>query len=165
MSEPAILDLMPLLRRYARSLARDRFDAEDLLQDCLVTAYSREDDWRGVNRKAWLMKIMTNLNFNRLRKNRKSRDLFEADQDGQNIAHPASPDPVEQRSLRAALELLSPENRAVLMLVSVEGYSYAEAAEILDVPVGTVMSRLSRTRKFLAGQLAGDNVFELRRPE
>ncbi|MEQ5776054.1 MULTISPECIES: RNA polymerase sigma factor [unclassified Thalassospira] len=176
MKEPGILELIPNLRRYARALVRNSHDAEDLLQDCLVSAYGNAQSWRGINRKAWLMKIMTNLNYNRLRKQRSTRALF--DEDGENIvetvASPPAGDFATHDSLRRAVELLDPDQRAVLMLVAIEGYSYGECADILQIPQGTVMSRLSRARKFLATHLSlqnGDdhttppNVIALRRPK
>lgn len=181
MTEPGILELIPNLRRYARALVRDRHDAEDLLQDCLVSAYDNAESWRGINRKAWLMKIMTNLNYNRLRKQRNSRAIFREDSDDmmESIASPAAGDFTAQDSLRRAVEALDSDQRAVLMLVAIEGYSYGECADILQIPQGTVMSRLSRARRALAQILAGEkgespvtdnatntaNVIALRRPK
>lgn len=68
----AMLDLIPQLRRYARSLTRSSHDAEDLLQDCLTNAVENEASWRGTNLRAWMTRIMTNLNYNNLRKNRRT---------------------------------------------------------------------------------------------
>jgi RNA polymerase sigma-70 factor (ECF subfamily) len=175
MKEPGIPELIPNLRRYARALVRDIHDAEDLLQDCLVLAYGNAQSWRGINRKAWLMTIMTNLNYNRLRKQHSTRALFDEDTDniGETVATPATGDFATQDALRCAVEMLDSDQRAVLMLVAIEGHSYGECADILRIPLGTVMSRLSRARKFLAHHMSAQdsddtdapNVIALRRPK
>ncbi|MCB1492897.1 MAG: sigma-70 family RNA polymerase sigma factor [Rhodobiaceae bacterium] len=166
--EKQALRTLPRLRRYAASLCRDPGEAEDLVQDCLERAFARRSSWRGDNLAAWLMTILTNLYRNRVR-DRASRPHHaslddETETARTTLAAPtAEPDPISRRRLLIALETLQADQRAVLMLVVVEGYSYAEVAEILSVPVGTVMSRLSRARAALKTTLEGENVFELRR--
>jgi RNA polymerase sigma-70 factor (ECF subfamily) len=84
----------------------------------------------------------------------------------ENLAAVEQPsDPLERSRLEGALNALSEENRAVLMLVVMEGYTYQQVADMLDIPIGTVMSRLSRARQKIAEQLRADNIITLRRPK
>ncbi len=162
--ESRIVELLPRLRRYARSLARDGHEADDLLQDCVENAIAGQGYWRGANLAGWMMAIMTNLNRNRHRRQQRS-GMFSALDD---VAEPASTtepaDPLERDRLLGAINALSPDQRAVLMLIVIEGYSYAEIAVMLDIPLGTVMSRLSRARHSVADTLRGHNIIDMRRP-
>lgn len=158
-----MLALLPQLRRYSRSLTRSHADSEDLLQDCVEIALTRRKQWRGANLKAWALAIMTNLyrNDRRFTARHPQIDLDEAE----DIVAPATAnDPLERDRLKIALDALSAEYRAVLMLVVIEGYSYREVADLLDIPLGTVMSRLSRARERLRETLAQSNIISLRRP-
>ncbi len=162
--ESDILALLPALRRYSRSLTRSDAEGEDLFQDCVEAALARRANWRGINLKAWIYAIMTNLHRNSGRHARRHSavDLEEA----ADLPAPATPDdPLERRRLHAALNGLPDEQRAVLMLVVVEGYAYHEVAEILELPIGTVMSRLSRARQRLRDALAEKNIIAMRRPK
>lgn len=161
--ETKILDLMPLLRRYSRSLSDSIPDADDLLQDSLAAALSNQGSWRGKNLQSWLMTIMTNQNRNRRRRMRNAPGFVNMD-NADNIADSSTQsDPLQRNRLHGAINLLSEEYRSVLMLVAVEGYTYAEVADILSIPTGTVMSRLSRARKKLAETMAGNNIIALRK--
>ncbi|GAA4173978.1 RNA polymerase sigma factor [Shinella granuli] len=158
-----ILALLPQLRRYSRSLTRSDAESEDLLQDCVEKALSHRRQWRGANIRAWAYRIMTNLHLNARRAvaRRPSVGIEEAE----NLVESAPPsDPLARNQLVQALNTLPKEARAVLMLVAVEGHTYQEVAEILDVPIGTVMSRLSRARQLLREKLAAENVIHLRSP-
>lgn len=160
--ESEMLALLPQLRRYSRSLARSDSDGEDLLQDCVEKILVHRSEWRGGSFKSWVYRIMTNLYLNarRSQARRPSTTLDEAE----DLAAAATGDPLENRRLMQALDSLPQDARAVLMLVVVEGYAYQEAAEILEVPVGTVMSRLSRARQTLRERLREDNIVPIRRP-
>ena len=158
-----MLALLPQLRRYSRSLTRSDSDSEDLLQDCVEKVLVHGSEWRGGSFKSWVYRIMTNLHLNTRRSlaRRPSSPLDEAE----GLAAAAAPDdPLQRRRLMQALDSLPADGRAVLMLVVVEGHAYQEAAEILQVPVGTVMSRLSRARQALRERLREDNVVAIRRP-
>ncbi|UXT23846.1 RNA polymerase sigma factor [Agrobacterium tumefaciens] len=161
--ETEMLALMPMLRRYSRSLSRSDADGEDLLQDCVEKALTNKRQWRGTGLKSWAYTIMTNLYRNRHRAEKRhpseSLDGHESIAGAETLS-----DTLENDRLHGALALLSPDMRAVLMLVTVEGYSYQEAAETLAIPLGTVMSRLSRARETLRQHLAADNIIPLRRP-
>lgn len=156
--------LLPDLRRYARSLSASDADGEDLLHDGVERLLVTRASWSGTNFRAWAMTIVTNLYRNGGRRERRfpSVDLDEA---SDIAAIPAIGDPLERARLQRALDRLSADFRATLMLVVVEGHSYAEVAEIMHVPVGTVMSRLSRARTELARHLEADNIVPLRRSE
>jgi RNA polymerase sigma-70 factor (ECF subfamily) len=163
-TEQSILDLMPALRRYALSLSRNRQDAEDLVQDSLESAFAHIGAWRGANLRGWLLTIMTNLHRSRYR-TLAGRTESAAIETAETVEAPsAQGDPLERDRLLAAINLLAPEQRSVLMLVVVEGYTYAEVAEMQGIPIGTVMSRLSRARRAIAENLNGRNIVGLRRP-
>jgi RNA polymerase sigma-70 factor (ECF subfamily) len=144
---------IPRLRRYARALAGDNHRADDLVQDTLERALTKFHLWRhGSDLRAWMFTIMHNVFINQL-KARRELALDDAVEDGLQSA-PQS-DPLELRDLDAALRRLPVEQREVLLLVGLEQLSYAEASQALDVPVGTVMSRLSRGRERLRALMSG----------
>jgi RNA polymerase sigma factor (sigma-70 family) len=150
--------LVPALRRYALSLMRDRPAADDLVQDCLERAISRWHQRReDGDAKAWVFTILHNLAINRLRQaERRGRHVAIDDVDESVVARPATQDDaLRHRDLMRALNELPEEQRGVLLLVSVEDLSYAEAARVLDIPIGTVMSRLARAREKLRRAVDG----------
>lgn len=156
---------IPRLRRYAIALLRDRIAADDLVQDVVLRALDRLHLWReGTNMRTWLFTIMHNLHANDRR--RLSRTADNQPYDEAVLARGVAPEQesaVELSQLADAIGRLPVPQREVLLLVGLEGFSYAEAAQTLDVPVGTVMSRLSRTREELRRTLDGDNVSQIRR--
>ena len=156
--------LIPSLRRLARALTHDRDTADDLVQDTLARALTHENLWRGGSLKAWAVTILLNQHRNRQRAlSRRGRTdpLDEARIAG---GLPASTD-VELKAIERGLALLPDEQREVLLLVALEGLTYKEAADALGIPIGTVMSRLSRARASLRTYLEGDSVVPLRRPK
>lgn len=156
---------IPRLRRYAIALLRDRIAADDLVQDVVLRALDRLHLWReGTNMRTWLFTIMHNLHANDMR--RLSRTADNLPLEGAALSRGTPPEQeaaVELSQLADAIAGLPLPQRQVLLLVRLEGFSYADAAETLDVPVGTVMSRLSRTREELRRTLDGDNVSQIRR--
>ena len=164
--EDQVLSLMPLLRRYSRSLARSDADGEDLLQDCVEKVLVRRAQWRGGSLRSWAFTIMTNLYRDGYRRARLHPSVELSDETApQELSEPLEGDPLEKQRLNQAINALPPDYRAVLMLVVVEGYSYQEVANTLAVPIGTVMSRLSRARRQMAGHLAQSNIVPMRRPK
>jgi len=144
---------IPRLRRYARALAGDSHRADDLVQDTLERALTKFHLWRhGSDLRAWMFAIMHNVFINQL-KARRELALDEAAE--AMLEGAAQSDPLEMRDLDAALRCLPVEQREVLLLVGLEQLSYAEASQALDVPVGTVMSRLSRGRERLRALMSG----------
>lgn len=148
---------IPRLRRYAYALTGDPSHGDDLVQECLERAWGRRrlyEPSRPI--RPWLFTILHNLHVNHVRR-RASEPAMVSQHDAVNreAVAPAEPGEVEVEDLRRALANLAPAQRDVLLLVGLEQLSYREAAAILDVPVGTVMSRLSRARAQLREQLAG----------
>jgi len=134
--------LIPALRRYARALVRNAATADDLVQDCLERAVSHWHQRREGNPRSWLFVILHNVAIEETSES----DLGE--------------DAVQERKLMyqdvlKKLAKLPEEQRAVLLLVAVEDLSYADAAKVLNIPIGTVMSRLSRARERLQQEIEG----------
>jgi RNA polymerase sigma factor (sigma-70 family) len=150
----SIVELIPRLRRYARALAGDRTAADDLVQDTLERAWSKLHLYRrGTDLRAWLFTVMHNVYVNQRRAARSSMPL---DEEMPELAQPArESDMLVLRDLDAAIRRLPPDQREVLLLVALEDMSYAEAAEALEIPIGTVMSRLARAREKLRAMLSG----------
>jgi RNA polymerase sigma-70 factor (ECF subfamily) len=152
--------LIPALRRYARALLAERTASDDLVQDCLERAITR---WHqrhpDGDARTWLFSILHNLAINRLRQqNRRGAHISIEDATDSLAAVPASQeDALRHRDLVAALDVLPDEQRSVLLLVSVEDLSYAEAAKVLGIPIGTVMSRLARAREKLSKLMDRDH--------
>ncbi|WP_372617350.1 sigma-70 family RNA polymerase sigma factor [Falsiroseomonas sp.] len=144
--------LVPALRRFAWSLTRNADEADDLVQDCLEHALGAWQRRHGDgNLRAWLFAILYNLYVSgRRRLARRARLLEQVAQFGEVATPAGGPDSTVQcAEVLGQVDTLPEEQRAVLLLVGVEGLSYEETAEVLDVPVGTVMSRLSRGRERL----------------
>jgi RNA polymerase sigma-70 factor (ECF subfamily) len=143
---------IPALRRYAWSLLRSREDADDLVHDCLARAldklHTRRDD---ADVRAWLFTILHNLFVSQHRRRRARAGTVPLEEEHANAAsRPATQeDQLLWRDMLRALERLPEEQRSVVLLVSVEDLSYAEAAAVLGIPIGTVMSRLARGRERL----------------
>jgi len=147
---------IPRLRRYARALTGDSSAADDLVQDTLERAWRRLALWRtGSDLRAWLFTIMHNIYVNQVKANPRMRsqttELPTADL---RVASPVE-DRLVLRDLHKALTNLSHEQREVLLLIGLEQMSYGEAAKVLGIPVGTVMSRLSRGREQLRAMTSG----------
>ena len=152
-----IAQQIPRLRRYARALTGDRSAADDLVQDTLERALSRFHLWRrGSDLRAWLFTIMHNIYVNQARSRaRHQHEALEADPAAEALRG-RDPEWLELRDLSAALARIPDEQRTVLLLVGLEQFTYEEAARILEVPIGTVMSRLSRGRERLRALLGGE---------
>ncbi|HMO31307.1 sigma-70 family RNA polymerase sigma factor [Enterovirga sp.] len=156
---------IPALRRYAWALLRDGEGADDLVQDCLERALSRWHlRWREGDMRAWLFAILHNLFIDGLRRRSSEGLRVELDQLPDLAAPAADPETrIVMRDVLEGLETLPPEQKAVLLLVCVEDLSYEAAARVLGVPVGTVMSRLSRAREKLRRAVTTPGAPRLRR--
>ncbi|RWX80778.1 sigma-70 family RNA polymerase sigma factor [Neorhizobium lilium] len=143
-----VIAQLTALRRYARSLARTSSDAEDLVHDALVKAYERRATFRtGANLRAWLFAILHNTHIDRHRAQatRLRQESGRIDESG--LSYPASQEQsIRLRQVREAFMTLPEEQREALHLVAVEDMTYQEAAESLGIPIGTLMSRISRAR-------------------
>jgi RNA polymerase sigma-70 factor (ECF subfamily) len=155
-----LMDHIPRLRRYARALIRNQELADDLVQDTLERALSRTGLFEaGTDLRAWVFTIMHNVFANQTRK--ASARALHVSVDAENIAESEFAVPagqtrsLEMRDLDYALQRLPQEQREVLLLVGLEEMSYADVALTLGIPIGTVMSRLSRGRERLRNLMAG----------
>jgi RNA polymerase sigma-70 factor (ECF subfamily) len=164
--EEEALALADQVYRVARGLSRSKEEAEDLMQEAYARAFR---SWRsytpGTNLRAWLLRILTNLNIDRGRRAQRTPDqqpLEESDYFLYNQLEAASGETEEERVLERlsqdhvaeALAAVPHDFRDVVVLVDIGDFSYAEAAQILDIPIGTVMSRLHRGRRILKKELA-----------
>lgn len=142
---------IPRLRRYARALTRDVVAADDLVQDCLARALGKLHLWQeGTDLRAWLFTILHNQYVNQVRRAvREGVVVGLSETEPMLTRAPHQGKRLELRDLERAIAKLPEEQRSVILLVGLEGMRYEEVAEILDVPVGTVRSRLSRGRDAL----------------
>ncbi len=156
---PELVAAIPRLRRYARVLTGDSTRADDLVQDTLARAWEKRRLWRaGSDLRAWLFTIMHNVHVNQLALARRDAANVSLDADGGLAWEPAvrgnQLDRVELMELVQQMGKLPAEQREVLLLAAVEELRYEEIAVVLAVPVGTVMSRLSRAREKLRNLVA-----------
>ena len=142
-----VMQQVPALRRYARALTGEHSAADDLVQDCLERALSRAHLWRRPDSlRGWLFAIMHNVHANHRRAAARRPQINELNEDTHSAVAPSQLDSVHVSQVAAAVGLLAEDQRRVLLLVALEGMKYEEVARLLGVPVGTVMSRLSRAR-------------------
>lgn len=150
-----LVALLPRLRRFATALTGSSAEAEDLLQAAVEKALRAEDRFKpGTRLDSWMFRIVQNAWIDETRAaRRRAAPLEEAShvvgEDGREVAGLS----LDAAAARAAMAALSPDQRAVAALVLVDGLSYKEAAETLQVPIGTVMSRLSRARAAVVAKL------------
>ena len=149
-----IVPFIPNLRRYARALVGDRDGADDLVQDTLERAVRKFHLWRPGDLRAWLFSIMHNVFVNQL-KSRKIAPSVEIDE-ATIAAHVPTVDRVDVLDLQRALLVLAPEQREVVLLIALEDMTYADVSTALGIPIGTVMSRLSRGRDRLRKLMNGE---------
>jgi RNA polymerase sigma factor (sigma-70 family) len=150
--------VIPALRRYARALVRDRSAADDLVQDCLERAVSRWHQRRlDGDPRSWMFTILHNLAISRFRGlKRAPAEVVIDEAPEREVAQMASQErTIEVQDILRCVDQLPEEQRSVLLLVVVEDLSYAQAADVLDIPIGTVMSRLSRARDRLIELMDG----------
>lgn len=142
---------LPRLRRFAQALTRDRSDADDLAQAACERALRNLDRFQpGTRLDSWLFRIAQNLHLNERRGTAtRARHLRAVEDEAPKATAASGEAQAELAQVRAFIDGLPPEQRVVLLLIAVEGYGYAEAARILDVPEGTVTSRLARARRAL----------------
>jgi RNA polymerase sigma-70 factor (ECF subfamily) len=145
---------IPRLRRYARALTRDVARADDLVQSCLLRAIDKQELWeRGTDLRAWLLTILHNQHVNEVRRSMREGSAIALDEDLLPTVTPNAFASLQLRDLERAIAALRDEERAVILLVGLEGLIYEDVAKILGVPVGTVRSRLSRGRQHLREML------------
>lgn len=157
MPEPRdqLLACIPRLRRYARALVGERAGADDLVQDTVERGWARLASWRGgSDMRAWLFSIMHNVHIDQVR-----RPSVPTESLSEETVMPTAPGSastgLELRDIETALRQLPDEQREILLLVALEELSYDEVAHTLNIPIGTVMSRLSRAREKLRANMEG----------
>ena len=155
--ERELLTLVPRLRRFARALTRDSADADDLTQAALERALKGRGQWQpGTRLDAWMMRIMRNCWIDEARRRARSDRTFAPEEAGERVGsddHERIERRLELQDVDRAMGTLPAEQREVIALVLVEGLAYREAAELLEIPIGTLTSRLTRGRQALARML------------
>jgi RNA polymerase sigma-70 factor (ECF subfamily) len=156
----AIAGELPRLRRHALSLLYNRADAEDLIQDCLEIALTKQESLQDRSKlRGWLFSILNNLFLMRLRTKARRGSALPIEEFADHLAASVPPDDrIAATDLGRAMGKLSVEHRQILLLINVEGQNYQEVADILGVPIGTVMSRLARARERLRALLEGHDL-------
>ena len=154
--ERELLALLPRLRRFARALAVEPADADDLCQVALERALKAEAQWeRGTRLDSWMYRIMRNCWIDETRSRSRRARTFVPAEEGENVGADSREIEmkVEMHDVDKAMNSLNEDQREVIALVLVEGLAYREAAELLDIPMGTLTSRLTRGRQALARML------------
>jgi RNA polymerase sigma-70 factor (ECF subfamily) len=149
-----IVTLLPRLRRFARNLTRNTHDADDVVQIAIERALTRLDQWhRDARLDSWMFKIVRNAWIDELRSRARRDKLFVGAEAGENIGADSMAREADLLSVQSAMARLPEDQREAVSLVLIEGLPYREAAEVLDVPIGTLTSRLARGREALQALL------------
>ncbi len=149
-----IVALLPRLRRFARNLVRDPHDADDVVQIAVERALTRLDQWHSDARlDSWLFKIVRNAWIDEVRARGRRAKIFLPEEAGEQVGAALMEREIDRLSTEAALARLPEDQRVAVGLVLVEGLSYKDAADALEVPIGTLTSRLARGREALQGML------------
>ncbi len=150
-----IAALLPRLRRFGRAVTRHREDADDLVQIAVERALSRAEQWEaGTRLDSWLFRIMKNAWIDEVRGRIRRSDVLAPEEAGEHIGSDPSDGYVHQLAVQKAVSMLNEDQRMVVSLVLIEGLPYKEAAEVLEIPIGTLTSRLVRARETLQGLLS-----------
>ncbi|MGV8941199.1 MAG: sigma-70 family RNA polymerase sigma factor [Lysobacter sp.] len=154
-----LCDLLPRLRRFARSLTGNPHDADDVVQIALERALQRTSQWReeagGLD--AWMFGIVRNAWLDEVRSRQRRGRMFAPEEDGLKVGVATVDTHLQGVSVEAAMARLPADQREAVALVLVEGFSYREAAAVLEVPMGTLTSRLARGRQALQSMLGDSN--------
>jgi RNA polymerase sigma-70 factor, ECF subfamily len=152
-----IVLLLPRLRRFARNLVRNPHDADDVVQVAVERALLRSDQWRRDARlDSWMFKIVRNAWIDEVRSRGRRDKVFLAEEAGENVGTEPIENEITSMSIQAAMAQLPEEQRTAVSLVLIEGLPYKEAAEVLEVPIGTLTSRLARGREALQKLLGSE---------
>ena len=152
-----IASLLPRLRRFARSIAWNREDADDLVQVAVERALNRSEQWeQGTRLDSWIFRIMKNAWIDELRGRVRRERLFAPEEAGEHVGDNFAEAQQQRMLMQKAVSLLSEEQRMVVGLVLIDGLPYKEAAQALDIPIGTLTSRLARARLALQAILSDE---------
>ena len=150
-----IAALLPRLRRFARTITYNREDADDLVQVAVERALSRSAQWEaGTRLDSWLFRIMKNAWIDEVRTRIRRDRMFAPEEAGEHVGNDYAEAHQQRMAIQKAISLLSEDHRIVIGLVLVDGLPYKEAAEVLEIPMGTLTSRLARAREALQGLLS-----------
>lgn len=145
-----IAALLPRLRRFARTIVYNREDADDLVQIAVERALARSAQWQPDTRlDSWLFRIMKNAWIDEVRSRIRRDNLFAPEEAGEHVGDQAAEAQQQRMAIEKAVGMLSEEHRMVVALVLVDGMPYKEASEVLEIPMGTLTSRLVRARTAL----------------
>jgi RNA polymerase sigma-70 factor, ECF subfamily len=149
-----IVALLPRLRRFARNLVRSPHDADDMVQIAVERALLRLDQWhRDARLDSWLFKILRNAWIDEVRSRGRRAKIFMPEEAGEHLGEASIDREVDRLSVQSALARLPEDQRLAVSLVLVEGLAYKDAADVLEVPIGTLTSRLARGREALQAML------------
>jgi RNA polymerase sigma-70 factor (ECF subfamily) len=152
-----LLELLPRLRRFARNLIRQPEDADDIVQIALERALTRCEQWDSSSRlDSWMFGIIRNAWLDELRSRQRRGPQLDIDDMSDTLADGQAAVEIEVMSVQTAMAKLPEEQRTAVSLVLVEGLSYKEAAQVMDIPIGTLTSRLARGREALQALLGGN---------
>lgn len=150
-----IAALLPRLRRFARTITFNRDDADDLVQIAVERALNRAVQWEaGTRLDSWIFRIMKNAWIDEVRSRIRRDAVFAPEEAGEHVGDDFAEAHQQRMAIQKAISLLSEDHRIVIGLVLVDGLPYKEAAEVLEVPMGTLTSRLARAREALQGLLS-----------
>jgi RNA polymerase sigma factor (sigma-70 family) len=148
--ENDIAGLLPRLRRFARSITFHREDADDVVQIAVERALTRAEQWQpGTRLDSWMFRIVKNAWIDEVRARARRDQLFAPEEEGEHVGDDTAAAHQQRMAVEKAMSLLSEDHRMVIGLVLVDGLPYKEAAEVLDIPIGTLTSRLARAREAL----------------
>ncbi len=152
--------LLPRLRRFARSVCRQRDDADDLVQTAIERALRHLDQWQeGTRLDSWMFRIMKNAWIDEVRARRRRDEVHAPEEAGATVGVSESATHIARLSIEAAMARLPDEQRIAIGLVFVDGMAYREAADVLEIPIGTLTSRLARGRDALQAALGSSGGF------
>lgn len=150
-----IAALLPRLRRFARSIVYHREDADDLVQVAVERALGRSGQWEpGTRLDSWMFRIMKNAWIDEVRSRMRRDTVFAPEEAGEHVGDNYAEAHQQRMAIEKAVSMLSDEHRMVIALVLVDGMPYKEAAEVLEIPMGTLTSRLVRARTALQALLS-----------
>ena len=150
-----IAHLLPRLRRFARTIVWNREDADDLVQAAVERALGRSEQWQpGTRLDSWMFRIMKNAWVDEVRSRIRRDRVMAPEEAGEHVGDESAEAQQQRMAIAKAMSMLSDDHRVVIGLVLVEGLPYKEAAEVLEIPMGTLTSRLARAREALQGLLS-----------
>jgi len=145
-----LAELLPRLRRFARTVTYHREDADDLVQLALERALTRSEQWEpGTRLDSWMFRIVKNAWIDEVRSRIRRERVFAPEEEGEHVGDESAEAHQQRMAVQKAISLLSEDHRIVIGLVLVDGLPYKEAAEVLEIPIGTLTSRLARARDAL----------------